>query len=57
MRARRHAEHEERCAHAELVEQPQQGVGLALERRPRARPVGRAQPPAHQLVPVLEIDA
>ena len=52
-----HTEHEEGGPHAELVEQRQHGLGLALERRPASIPVGTAEAPVDELVPVLEVDA
>ena len=51
------SEHEERGAHVELLEQREQGRRLALERRPAAVPVGLAEAPMDELVPVLEVDA
>ena len=57
MGTRRHSEHEERRARVELGEQRQDRVGLASERRAGFTPVRRADPPAHELMPVLVVDA
>ena len=54
---RRQSEHEEGGPHAELVEQREHCVRLALERRASAVPVGATEPAVHELVPVLEVDA
>jgi hypothetical protein len=51
-----HAEQEERGLRVELVEQVEQVRGLALERGVGAIPVGKAEAPVDQLVPVLEVD-
>ena len=39
------------------VEQGEQRIGLAGERGSGPLPVGHAEPPADELVPVLEVDA
>ena len=57
MGARRHPEDEERRLRVERVEQAQEGIGLRGERRPGPLPVGHPEPAAHELVPVLEVDA
>lgn len=51
-----HPEQEEGRACPELVEQVEQSGGLPLERGVRPVPVGEAEPPVHELVPVLEVD-
>ena len=53
----RHPEHEERRAGAELVEEREDRLGLALESRPGRCPVGTTEPPVDELVPVLEVEA
>ena len=52
----RHAEQEERRLGAELVEEVEQVRRLALERRVRPVPVGQAEAPVDELVPVFEVD-
>ena len=52
----RHAEQEERRLGAELVEEVEQVRRLALERRVRPVPVGQAEAPMDELVPVFEVD-
>src|SRR6266511_1567593 len=51
-----HPEQEEGRACLELVEQVEQSGGLALERGVRPVPVGEAETPVDELVPVLEVD-
>jgi hypothetical protein len=51
-----HAEQEERRLRLELVEEVEQVGRLPLERRVRPVPLGEAEAPVDQLVPVLEID-
>ena len=53
----RHPEHEERRPGAELVQEREDRLGLPLERRPRGIPVGPAESPVDELVPVLEVEA
>ena len=52
-----HSEDEECGGGSDLVEEPEQRSGLALEGQPGGVPVLHADPPPHQLVPVLEVDA
>jgi hypothetical protein len=52
-----HAEQEERRACPEVVEEIEEGVNVARELRPRPVPVRVPEPPVHELVPVLEVDA
>jgi hypothetical protein len=52
-----HAEDEESCPGPDLVEEPEQRVGLALERRPGPLAVAHSEPSPDELVPVLEVDA
>jgi hypothetical protein len=51
-----HAEQEERRLRAEFVEEVEEVRRLAFERRVRPVPVGEAEAPVDQLVPVLEVD-
>ncbi len=57
MRTRGHAQDEEGRACPEVVQEPEQPLGLARERRAGPLPVGGAETPSHELVPVLKIDA
>ncbi len=56
VRAGGHAQHEERGADTQLVEQVEQDSCLTLQRRPRPLPAGRPHAAVDQLVPVLEVD-
>ena len=51
-----HAQQEERCACVQLVQQVEQVRRLAFEHRVRPIPVGEAEPPVDELMPVLEVD-
>src|SRR5215210_6920588 len=54
---RGHPEHEEGGLHPELLEEREHDVRLALQGRAAPVPVRAAEPPVHQLVPILEVDA
>ena len=57
MGARGHPEDEEGRAYPELIEQLEHRCALTRERRARGRPRSCADAPAHELMPILEVDA
>jgi hypothetical protein len=50
-------EHEKGCPSAELVEEREDRLGLALEGGPRRIPVGSTETTVDELMPVLEVEA
>ena len=53
----RHPEQEERCLGADVIEDVEDRVHLALDRRPHLVPAVDAEPAVNELLPVFEIDA